>query len=81
MFWANREPLRITDDEFAALHRAGTTDAEIIEALGRSLQLCCGYFFLDSQGGQESQIPISNDQNVPEQDVVWIFEFWSLEFV
>jgi hypothetical protein len=29
----------------------------------------------------KSQIPIFNDQNLPEQDIVWIFEFWSLEFV
>jgi hypothetical protein len=29
----------------------------------------------------KSQIPIFNDQNLPGQDIVWIFEFWSLEFV
>ena len=29
----------------------------------------------------KSQIPIFNDQNLPRQDIVWIFEFWSLEFV
>jgi hypothetical protein len=27
------------------------------------------------------QIPISNDQNLPGQDIVWILAFWSLEFV
>jgi len=29
----------------------------------------------------KSQISIFNDQNLPGQDIVWIFEFWSLEFV
>jgi len=28
----------------------------------------------------ESQISIFNDQNLPGQDIVWIFEFWLLEF-
>jgi hypothetical protein len=28
----------------------------------------------------KSQTPIFNDQNLPGQDIVWIFEFWSLEF-
>jgi hypothetical protein len=29
----------------------------------------------------KSQIPISNDQNLTRQDIVWIFEFWSLDIV
>jgi hypothetical protein len=29
----------------------------------------------------KSKIPIFNDPNLPEQDIVWIFVFWSLEFV
>jgi hypothetical protein len=29
----------------------------------------------------KSQIPTSNDQNLKRQDIVWILEFWSLEFV
>jgi len=29
----------------------------------------------------KTQIQISNDQNLPERDIVWIFEFWSLGFV
>jgi hypothetical protein len=29
----------------------------------------------------KSQITIFNDQKLPGQDIVWIFEFWSLEFV
>jgi uncharacterized peroxidase-related enzyme len=45
---ANREPLRITDDEFAALHRAGATDAEIIEALGVMEIFTAFNKFLDS---------------------------------
>jgi hypothetical protein len=28
----------------------------------------------------KSQISIFNDQNLPGQDIIWIFEFWSLEF-
>lgn len=31
---ANNAPLRITDEEFAAVRQTGATDAEIIEALG-----------------------------------------------
>jgi hypothetical protein len=27
------------------------------------------------------QIPISNDQNLTRQDIVWNLEFWSLGFV
>jgi uncharacterized peroxidase-related enzyme len=45
---ANREPLKITDDEFAALHRVGTTDAEIIEALGVMEVFTAFNKFLDS---------------------------------
>ena len=45
---ANREPLRITDDEFAALHRAGASDAEIIEALGVMEVFTAFNKFLDS---------------------------------
>jgi len=29
----------------------------------------------------KSQILIFNDQNLLGRDIVWIFEFWSLEFV
>jgi hypothetical protein len=29
----------------------------------------------------KSQIPISNDQNISRQDIVWILKFWSLKFV
>jgi hypothetical protein len=29
----------------------------------------------------KSQIPISNDQNLKRKEIVWILEFWSLEFV
>jgi hypothetical protein len=28
----------------------------------------------------KSQIPISNDQNITRQDLVWILELWSLDF-
>jgi alkylhydroperoxidase family enzyme len=45
---ANREPLRITDDEFAVLHHAGATDAEIIEALGVMEIFTAFNKFLDS---------------------------------
>ncbi len=45
---ANREPLRITDDEFAALYRAGASDAEIIEALGVMEIFTAFNKFLDS---------------------------------
>lgn len=45
---ANSEPLRIPEDEFAALHRTGVTDAEIVEALG-VMELFTGFNkFLDS---------------------------------
>jgi alkylhydroperoxidase family enzyme len=40
--------LKITDDEFAALHRVGTTDAEIIEALGVMEVFTAFNKFLDS---------------------------------
>jgi alkylhydroperoxidase family enzyme len=40
--------LRITDDEFAALHRAGVTDAEIIEAHGVMEVFTAFNKFLDS---------------------------------
>lgn len=45
---ANREPLRITDDEFAALYRAGATDVEVIEALGVMEVFTAFNKFLDS---------------------------------
>jgi uncharacterized peroxidase-related enzyme len=45
---ANREPLRITDDEFAVLLHAGATDAEIIEALGVMEIFTAFNKFLDS---------------------------------
>ena len=45
---ANREPLRIADDEFSALHRAEATDAEIIEALGIMEVFTAFNKFLDS---------------------------------
>ncbi len=45
---ANQEPLRITDEEFADLHRAGATDAEIIEALGVMEIFTAFNKFLDS---------------------------------
>ena len=45
---ANQEPLRITDDEFSALHRAGASDAEIIEALGVMEVFTAFNKFLDS---------------------------------
>ena len=45
---ANREPLRITDDEFAALYRAGATDIEVIEALGVMEVFTAFNKFLDS---------------------------------
>jgi hypothetical protein len=33
------------------------------------------------QISNKSQIAIFNDQNFSGQDIVWIFEFWSLEIV
>ena len=36
---------------------------------------------LKHQITNKSQISIFNDQNLPDKDIVWIFEFWSLEFV
>ncbi|TYO99031.1 putative peroxidase-related enzyme [Geothermobacter ehrlichii] len=45
---ANRDPLRISDDEFEALRRAGATDAEIVEALGVMELFTAFNKFLDS---------------------------------
>jgi uncharacterized peroxidase-related enzyme len=45
---ANREPLRITDDEFEALYRAGATDVEVIETLGVMEVFTAFNKFLDS---------------------------------
>ncbi|MDP2646557.1 MAG: hypothetical protein Q8P24_16580, partial [Desulfobacterales bacterium] len=28
---------------------------------------------------KKPQIPILNDPNLPGRDIIWIFEFWSLE--
>jgi len=45
---ANQEPLRITDDEFEVLYRAGATDVQIIEALGVMEVFTAFNKFLDS---------------------------------
>ncbi|ABQ27509.1 carboxymuconolactone decarboxylase family protein [Geotalea uraniireducens] len=45
---ANFSPLRISDEEFAALRRTGATDAEIIEALGVMELFTSFNKFLDS---------------------------------
>jgi uncharacterized peroxidase-related enzyme len=45
---ANREPLRIPDQEFAALRDTGVTDAEIVEALGVMELFTAFNKFLDS---------------------------------
>lgn len=45
---ANSSPLRISDEEFAALRRAGATDAEIVEALGVMELFTAFNKFLDS---------------------------------
>lgn len=45
---ANFSPLRISDEEFAAVRRTGATDAEIIEALGVMELFTAFNKFLDS---------------------------------
>lgn len=45
---ANREPLRIPDEEFTELRRTGATDAEIVEALGVMELFTSFNKFLDS---------------------------------
>jgi uncharacterized peroxidase-related enzyme len=45
---ANREPLRIPDEEFARLRGAGATDSEIVEALGVMELFTAFNKFLDS---------------------------------
>jgi len=45
---ANREPLKITGDEFDSLRKTGATDAEIIEALGVMEVFTSFNKFLDS---------------------------------
>ncbi|MCM2358171.1 MAG: peroxidase-related enzyme [Geobacteraceae bacterium] len=45
---ANSAPLRIADDEFDSLRRAGATDAEIVEALGVMELFTAFNKFLDS---------------------------------
>jgi uncharacterized peroxidase-related enzyme len=45
---ANSAPLRIADDEFDSLRRAGATDAEIVEALGVMELFTSFNKFLDS---------------------------------
>ncbi|PNU21075.1 peroxidase [Geothermobacter hydrogeniphilus] len=45
---ANREPLRIPEEEFAALRQLGATDAEIVEALGVMELFTAFNKFLDS---------------------------------
>jgi len=45
---ANREPLRILDEEFVQLRRTGATDAEIVEALGVMELFTSFNKFLDS---------------------------------
>lgn len=45
---ANSEPLRIPDDDFAALRGTGATDAEIVEALGVMELFTSFNKFLDS---------------------------------
>jgi uncharacterized peroxidase-related enzyme len=45
---ANREPLKITDDEFDAMYRAGATDGEVIETLGVMEVFTAFNKFLDS---------------------------------
>lgn len=45
---ANREPVRISDVEFAALRETGATDAEIVEALGVMELFTAFNKFLDS---------------------------------
>lgn len=45
---ANRDPMRIPDEEFADLRRTGATDAEIVEALGVMELFTSFNKFLDS---------------------------------